>query len=59
MWVLECLNCGFTIGDPNRKLDTTRYNVSCFNCGEVHQRYRKATSFEEFKMKLHIMKVYK
>ena len=59
MYVYECLDCGFTIGDPNGKLDPKRYSVSCLKCHHAHWKYRKATGFEELKMKLHLMKVYK
>ena len=46
-------------GDPNGKLDPMRYSVSCLKCHHAYWKYRKETGFEELKMKLHLMKVYK
>ncbi|MBQ9025139.1 MAG: hypothetical protein IJ104_01995 [Methanobrevibacter sp.] len=59
MYVRECKSCGYTIGDPNGKLDSMKYNTTCFKCGSSHMEYRKATRDEENKMKSHLMDVYK
>lgn len=59
MIVRECMDCGYTIGDPNRKLDSFKYNSWCLKCESSYMTYRKATTLEEIKMKLHLMDVYK
>lgn len=59
IYVRECKKCGYTIGDPNGKLDAWKFNTNCFKCVSSHMHYRKATTSEEIKMKLHLMDVYK
>ena len=47
MMVRECMDCGYTIGDPNRKLDSFKYNSWCLKCESSYMTYRKATTLEE------------
>ena len=59
MFVKECKECGYTIADPHGKIDPMKYWSNCFKCGSSHYHYRRATSSEKIKMKLHLMDVYK
>jgi len=59
MFVRECLDCGYTIGDPESKLDAYKYNTWCFKCNSSAMRYRKATTNDNIKMFLKIQDVYR
>jgi predicted Zn-ribbon and HTH transcriptional regulator len=59
LYVRQCNSCGYTIADPEGKLDGYKYNSWCFKCRSSAMSYRRATIFEKIKIFFKLMDIYK
>ena len=54
-----CNTCGYTVADPEGKLDPYHYMTFCPRCRSTCVTYRGATKFQRYKATLGMMPVYK